>query len=188
MARRGIAIVLLALLGGWRAEAELRVQPNKENVVASRLAGAWRRHPALTQRLRGLADPPRGETPGAPLTFRSEPAVAARVPERYHKFLAGKPIFMAGTLTLRGKDHPFLLIELHGNPHVVYFRERDGNPMGDAESFNLMLSPAKDRAKDLLFIGGDFNNQPFDAYERRPAEPAAAVPRAQPARVQPDTR
>ena len=38
--------------------------------------------------------------------------------------------------------------------------------MGDAESFNLILAPAKDKANDLLFIGGDFNNEPFVAYQR----------------------
>jgi len=38
--------------------------------------------------------------------------------------------------------------------------------MGDAESFNVMLAPARDRRNDLLFIGGDFNNQPFAAFER----------------------
>jgi hypothetical protein len=40
--------------------------------------------------------------------------------------------------------------------------------MGDAESFNVMLAVAKESANDLLFIGGDFNNQPFSAYERQP--------------------
>jgi hypothetical protein len=62
--------------------------------------------------------------------------------------------------------HAFILIEMKGNPHVVYFRERDGDPLGDAESFNVMLAVAKDKPSDLLFIGGDFNNQPFTAYER----------------------
>ncbi len=28
-----------------------------------------------------------------------------------------------------------------------------------------MLVVAKDTSKDLLFIGGDFNNQPFSAYQ-----------------------
>lgn len=30
----------------------------------------------------------------------------------------------------------------------------------------VMLAVARDKANDLLFIGGDFNNQPFSAYER----------------------
>jgi hypothetical protein len=73
---------------------------------------------------------------------------------------------MAGTLTLRGAEHPFILIEQAGGPYVVYFREAGGDPMGDAESFHLSLVPAKDTQNDALFIGGDFNNQPFAAYRR----------------------
>ena len=38
--------------------------------------------------------------------------------------------------------------------------------MGDGESFNVMLAVAKDKAKDLSFVGGDFNNQPFAAFAR----------------------
>ena len=69
-------------------------------------------------------------------------------------------------MTLRDKEHVFVLIEHRGNPHLVWFREAGGDPLGDAESFNVMLAPAKDTANDLLFIGGDFNNQPFSAYKR----------------------
>ena len=64
----------------------------------------------------------------------------------------------------------FILITHRGNATVVYFRERDGDPMGDGESFIVMLAPAKDRAKDLLLTGGDFNNQPFSAFERARGE------------------
>ena len=74
-------------------------------------------------------------------------------------------------MTARGTVHPFLLIAVHGNPHVLYFRERDGDPMGDGESFNLVLAPAREPASDLLFIGGDFNNQPFAAYDRQADAP-----------------
>jgi hypothetical protein len=45
-------------------------------------------------------------------------------------------------------------------------REKNGNPMGDGESFNLVIAPAKEKGQDLLFIGGDFNNQAFAAFER----------------------
>ena len=62
------------------------------------------------------------------------------------------------------------LNEHHGNPYVFYFREKNGDPMGDGESFNLVIAPAKDRMKDMLFIGGDFNNQPFVAFGRQKQE------------------
>jgi hypothetical protein len=172
---RAAALTIVALAVA-AAAAELRVQPNRENVVASRLEGLWRPHPQLTERLTGKAPQRGGESPTGILRFQADPSIVTQIPEKYHRFLADTPIFLAGRLVLRGNKHPFLLIAMHGNPHVVYFRPRGGDPMGDAESFNLILAPAKDRASDLLFIGGDFNNAPFRAYERQPPEPAAATP------------
>jgi hypothetical protein len=151
-----------------RAEAELAVEPDKENVVASRLEGVWRPEAALTKRLTGR-EQPRGEgvRPGA-IAFRADPEVVRKIPKKYEPFLGKRRIFMAGVMVRGDKPTPFVLIENSGNPHLVYFRERDGDPLGDAESFNLILAPAEDKQKDLLFIGGDFNNQPFYAYERVP--------------------
>jgi hypothetical protein len=85
---------------------------------------------------------------------------------------------MAGIMTRHNKDYPFILTQLFGSPHIVYFRERDGDPMGDSESFNVMLAPAENKTNDLLFIGGDFNNQPFKAYERKQKSNAMTSPQA----------
>jgi len=152
------ALVAVCCSVAWAA---LAVKADKENVVASRLAGEWQPHVELTKRLTGRAKVP----PGG-LSFRSDPAIAGKIPAKYDKFLGKKHIYMAGMLKRRGKEHPFVLIEHRGNPHVVYFRERGGDPLGDAESFNVMLAVSKEKGNDLLFIGGDFNNQPFSAFER----------------------
>jgi hypothetical protein len=152
------------------ASAGMKVTPNKENVVASRLEGKWVVEPKLTQRLYG--QPRASSPPGDEVEFISDPAVAEKVPEKYEKALKGRPIYMAGTMKVKGAAHPFILVEMNGNPHLVYFREKDGDPMGDGESFILMLAVAKNRADDLLLTGGDFNNQAFSAFER--AERAAA--------------
>lgn len=154
------------------AAAGLKVEENKENVVASRLVGTWVTDVPLSERL-GVPGVASGWTER--LTFTSEPAYVAAVPEKYQEFLKRGPIYLAGRLTrLRSHPaartvptvHPFLLTVLHGNPHVVYFRQRDGDPMGDSESFNVMLARGEKPEGDLLFIGGDFNNQPFTAYRR----------------------
>ena len=55
-------------------------------------------------------------------------------------------------------------MELPGHWCFQYFREANGDPRGDAESFNLILAPGKETQNDLLFIGGDFDNQPFAEY------------------------
>ena len=103
---------------------------------------------------------------GPPKTTKIDDSIAGKIPAIYAEFFMDKTIYMAGTMNYRGKDYPFILIQHKGNPHIAWFRERDGNPMGDAESFNVMLTVATDPKNDLLFIGGDFNNQPFTAYER----------------------
>jgi hypothetical protein len=144
----------------------LEVQPDEENVVASRLEGEWRPEVALTERLTGGEQQNRGESPSGTLSFRSEPSVATTIPAKYEEFLGKNRVYMAGMMTLGENEYPFVLIQNRGNPHIVYFRDRDGDPLGDAESFNVILAPAKDTRNDLLFTGGDFNSGPFRALER----------------------
>ena len=72
---------------------------------------------------------------------------------------------------LRDEEVPFFLTVLYGSPRVIWFRERNKNPFGDAESFNVMLAVGTETENDVMFRGGDFNNQSFTAYER--AAPAA---------------
>jgi hypothetical protein len=139
-------------------KAELQVEPDKDNVVSSRLEGRWNVNASISTQL--------GRNRGGAIEFRQDNSIVANVPQKYNQFLDAKTIYMAGILTMRETEHPFLLISHKGNPHIVYFRERNGDPLGDAESFNVMLAVAKDTQNDLLFIGGDFNNQPFTAYER----------------------
>jgi len=146
--------------------AAIEVKPDKENVVASRLEGNWVMHVALTKRLLSRDISREELRRNGRLAFKLDAAVAEKIPAKYDEFLAKKQIYAAGIMTRQQKEHAFLLIENSGNPHIVYFREDKDEPMGDAESFNVMLAPAKEPINDLLFVGGDFNNQPFKAYER----------------------
>lgn len=139
---------------------QIKVEPDKENVVASRLEGDWQLDTAVTKHLTE-----RDVKAGRTFSFKSDPSVAAKMP----KLPVDKRVYMAGIMTVKdgkSREHLFILIENQGNPHVVWFRERGGDPLGDTESFNVMLAVARDRQNDLLFIGGDFNNQPFSAYTR----------------------
>lgn len=153
-----LLFVVLTLVSPLGVSAEIKVEADKDNVVASKIEGTWGPDEALTRRVEGASL-------GA-VTFKSDAEVAKMIPGKYDEFLKGRRIYLAGRMTLRKQEYPFILIEHKGNPHVVYFRQRGDDPMGDVESFNVMLVVAKDTAKDLLFIGGDFNNQPFSAYQR----------------------
>ena len=62
---------------------------------------------------------------------------------------------------------------------ITKLRPGDGDAMGDAESFHVMLVRAEAKSADVLFVGGDHNNQSFSAYTREvkviKLEPAAAI-------------
>ena len=166
MGKRIVVIVgaLGLLISCYSVAWAFRLQADKENVVASRLEGRWVPEPKLTLRLTGREVTERQAA--QEVSFVTDETVVDKIPQKYQEALGKERIYLCGVMKWKAEDHPFILIAYLGNPCVVYFRERDGDPMGDAESLNVMLAPAKDKDKDLLFIGGDHNNQPFSAYER----------------------
>ncbi len=153
-------LLLVAVICSVSGVRGAEVTLEKENIVASRLIGSWTTHADLSKRLNDR------DMPETRLTFTEDASVATNIPQKYDAVLKTKQIYLAGLMEMGGTTYPFILIDHHGNPHLLFFREREGDPMGDGESFNLVITPAKNRDKDLLFIGGDFNNQPFSAYER----------------------
>lgn len=162
------AVPLLAQAGNG-----LELRPDPQNVAASALLGSWKPDAALQQRLGNKTGVDR-------LEFRDDAGILARVPAAIAAKLRQHRVYLAGVMVLRGKEQPFLLTEIAGNPTVVWFRERDGDPLGDAESFTVVLVRAEAKPADLLFVGGDSNNQSFAAYRRDSKvvgalEPAAAI-------------
>ena len=157
-----LALALLARVG-FALAFELRVEPEENNVTADRLAGTWESDPELCKRL-GVRS---SETQ---IEFVVDDSFLSSVPEKFNEFLADKQIFEAGRMTWREdgtpKTYPYMLIEHAGNPHLLMLRARDGEPLGDAESCNLIVVPAKEHSKDVLFLGGDFDNQPFRPFKR----------------------
>jgi len=162
-----LAIVSIGLIALVATADELKVEPDKENVVASRLEGNWQLHESLSQRLTG-----KPQTRTSKLSFKSDPSVAGKIPDKFAKFFTKQnmKIYLAGHVELDGKNCPFVVTHIRGNPHVMFWLERDGDPFGNGESFNVMLAVADDTQNDLLFVGGDFNNQPFSAFERMKVE------------------
>jgi hypothetical protein len=156
--QRIICAVIILFTSASACWAEVQVRPDQNNVVSSRLEGEWEADDELTKRLGGRA---KGK-----VEFQSDKAVAAKIPAKFDTFFKGKQVYMAGMMKFGEKQFPFVLIEHTGNPHLVFFQERDGDPLGDTESINVMLARGKEPKDDLLFIGGDFNNQPFGAYRR----------------------
>lgn len=156
--------------------AELKVEADKENVVASRLEGSWCKDASLSERLNGKKLAEQSTQPV--ISFKSDPAMLSKLPVKFEQFLKDKKIYMAGICTFhreKDEEHIFLLIEHRGNPHVVWFKEKDGDPNGHPESWNVSVAPANDKENDLLLIGGDFNNESFKPFRRvKEAQPEAA--------------
>ena len=150
----GVVVAGLVVVTAWAGQT---VKLDKDNVTASRLEGKW--IPDMTRaHIFKLGN--------EPVEFKVDSKVPEKLPKKYDKFLGKKQIFLAGVMKWGNKEYPFVLITHSGNPHLVVFRERDGDPMGDAESSIVMLARAKEQKNDILFIGGDFNNEAFRVYKR----------------------
>lgn len=171
MLRYTLSIPLMVMLVAVTAvtAADVAVEPDKENVVASRLEGTWQPHPGLTKRLTGDVKPRPRELPFAGnITFESDSSVAEKLPDEHAELFIERSmtIYLAGYAKSAGESYPFVVTHLHGNPHVLIWIERDGDPFGNGESFNVMIAVAGNKRNDVLFVGGDRNNQSFSAYER----------------------
>ena len=147
---------------------DLKVEPDKENVVASRIIGDWQASGDLNERL-GKEGGEGGELPTPmTVTFTDDPTIVKNIPEKYVGAFAknNARIYLAGMMDFGGESSPFVLTTVRGNPHIVFWRKVDDDPFGNGESFNVMLAVASEKKNDLMFIGGDFNNQAFSAFER----------------------
>ncbi len=147
--------------------------PNRENVASSRMEGTWITDRAIDDRLDGgLGEPGSAlieltfvEDPGALSNFNSLGA-------------SGNCAFEAGWMRLEvtkyGKrrvlSSPYAVSSQNGNP--TFFFDEDGDSDGTAEVTDLhsgifMLVRADRREQDLLFVGGDRNNQRLFALKRK---------------------
>jgi len=143
-------------------EAELDLL-NKENVVASRLEGAWKASPDLSP---GGVNPVPGELS---FTYNRE-----AVPPAALRKLAGRAkvkltIYAIGKATRIGKDGeaPFVLTFWNGNPSLLLFEDDQGDPFGKWGGCRVALARAKDSKNDILYLTvGDHEIGPSLAFER----------------------
>lgn len=150
-----IILSLISVFVYGQNNQSLKLTDTKENVVASAIDGSWKSRTAKNEHS---------------IDFVKDAGVLKIISKNFYKDFQNLKIYHAGYVKFvksnNTKVHPFILTELNGNPHFVYFREKDGNPFGDAESFILFIAVGESKEKDRLFIGGDFNNQGFAEYER----------------------
>ncbi len=165
-----LSVVALAWLGVLQDPGESAItfeRDQKENVVASRRLGTWEVDAGLTRRLRGHQET-------RDLTFTLDwslfpDSVFKRLSQELVKQDMRLTVYAMGLAKglLKDQEVPFFLTTMDGTPRVYWFRPENGDPFGNGESFNVMLARGRERGNDLLFRGGDFNNQPFTAYKRK---------------------
>jgi len=163
MPRPPALLACLVLLAAPALAPDLRVRPDPNHVVASRLAGAWEPDPELGERL--------GTKPWMErIEFAPDEGVLAQIPAEVGEYIAKERIWQAGTVRYleRGEERrgPYALVTLTGNTIAMLYRSRGGEGIDDGEGCIVTLVPARETAQDLLFVGGDFNNEPFRAYRR----------------------
>jgi hypothetical protein len=155
------AVFVFLLTEPAQADVSLDLD-NKDNVVANLLEGTW------------IGDDETAEALGlrgwGKVKFTRDPAA---IPQRVfddlgQDFAEPLTIYAVGMITFYGDEDretkfPYLLTAIEGNPNVVFYVERGGDPFGDFERLILMAFRTNKDApagpNDRLFIGGDFNNQ-----------------------------
>lgn len=166
MKRSLFAFVFLATISVLSiASADgVEVKENKGNIIASRLAGTWLADNTFDKRL----GKPHGLTK---LTFTKDLKAAKSIPEKWVKTLKelSATVYSSGYFTVISKAKSskpikghYLLSSLNGNPCLFMFFSR-----GKPESVYISLIPSKDKAKDLLFVGGDNVDEVFAAFQRK---------------------
>jgi len=163
-AKKSLAVALCAVAVAtvaWAA-ADLTVVSDPSNIVSNRLVGRWVLDPELSRRL----DPERASTEPAKLEFTSDDAVLTRL-GNYSERLQSDRIFAAGMVKTNGKPHPYILVNVSGNMSLVWFRpDGKGNLIGESETKSVSIAIARDRTKDLLFLGGDTARGASAAFSR----------------------
>jgi hypothetical protein len=167
-------IVWIAATDGQATAQEVRIVKQKENVVASELLGKWIFDESISNRLGGKS----GHFGTGPLAFRQSAESAKRIVDRLQHLIDNHPepeqredvdfyaslktVYLAGELEVRDRKWDFALIAVFGCPRLVFYDSEDD----DFESTNLMLARDHKGNGDLLFIGGDWNNQSFGGFQR----------------------
>lgn len=146
---------------------ELKVQADAENVVAARIVGTWKLDAALTRQL----DPDRKAGEIASLTFFDNPGVLPGMQAASDRF-KNRQIFGAGILNVDGatQTHTYVLVNHHGNMELVWFTTKENDAIGIVTTKTVHIAVARDKAKDLLFLGGESMRDASEAFDRAAAE------------------
>lgn len=156
------AISAIAVLAGMALAFQSSASPADDNLIAARLEGRWVLDATITDRL----EAPRGFQPPRGFEFTQDDMVMKQLLVVYPRF-ATEAIYMSGTAHIGAEKHWFVLTNDKGNNHLVLFTATKDGPVGQPHYYNISMVCARDRMKDLLFIGGDVARESAAAYCRK---------------------
>lgn len=156
-----------AVFGAWEnlLVREVPFCPNTQNITAELLVGRWKPDLPLGERMQISQSSYEKWFQVETFTFTNESGFAKVFPG------VGKCAYLAGLFSIRWKDgrtdrSPYILVQENGNP-MIYFDEkfeRDGggvDRISDLHRGYKMVGKGGTRSGDILFVGGDHNNQPL---------------------------
>jgi len=130
------------------------------DLFMARFAGKWKIDTSLTERIGGRASQSSFE-------IRKDSSILEKLPKDQLVKVKEGGVFGAGLLIRGEKSSPFVLSQAGGVLMLVYFRDRDGEPLADSESMFFAQVIGSKRDKDMLFLGGDSEAEAFRAYVRQ---------------------
>lgn len=159
-------IVFLGFSASLTLADNLKLTKDEDNVVSRRLEGSWIVDSDLSFRLTGKAEI--GEGLMQRVTFESDDAIFGQLPKGHRARLQKEmtSVYMCGWMAFGQHKFPFLLIEQKGNSKVLFFLKNGKDIFGNGVYAPVMLAVGADRKNDLLFMGSDFRDQPFRAFQR----------------------
>jgi hypothetical protein len=142
---------------------QIVVKADAQNVVAARVAGAWKVEPTITKRL----DPDHPNGTIGQITFYENATVLADLVSQAPRFKELQ-VFSSGNVSVDGAAHPYLIYNENGNMKVMWFVPNDTSPIGRSETKTLQVAVSRDRTQDILILGGDVRGEPSSAFLRAP--------------------
>lgn len=160
-----LAAVSVATVTAVALAYEIVVKSDPLNVVESRIVGAWTMDTALTRKL----DPNQPTNARTSLVFQSNPDAIGYLQSGSDRFKDLR-IYGAGVLQIDGANstHPYLIYNENGNMKLFWCTPRGDDPIGVFETKTLQIAVARDRAQDVLILGGDTKGETSAAYGRTP--------------------
>jgi hypothetical protein len=151
----------VGLLAGSAFAWQIGSATSKDNILLTRLQGAWMIDMDITSRL----DPFGPFAAPKHFEFVRSDKVLAELRNASPRFKSDA-IFMGGMMKMDGVEHPFVVENEHGNSHLIILTPERGDIIGSFVAVYICMAPARDPNNDLLFVGGDSPRESAAAYGR----------------------